>query len=205
MKRGMPLLVVLLIAALIADGAEESFDKQLWTLFGFPLNDVSLSDVQARLGSAKVFEVPEGHHERAICYCSTDDSTVVVFSSGELGGGKQLLGVSLQRAALHKYFCSKPAVDLPPTFPMGLHLGMTEQEFLKATRVSFEKTNSTTLRRFVDLKRTITAAESNKRYSNEEISRFIQDRGGMDVSQAFWVTLRKGKVVALSVWKEETF
>jgi hypothetical protein len=65
--------------------------------------------------------------------------------------------------------------------------------------------NSTTLRRFADLKRTIPPAESDKRYGNKEISRFIRERGGMDVSQAFWVTLRNGKVVALSVWKEETF
>jgi hypothetical protein len=112
------IFVGLLLAAFVAHGGEASFDKQFWTLFGFPLNDVSLGDVQECLGSTQIFEVPEGHHERAICYRSTHDSTVVVFSIGELGGGKQLLGVALEGDSLHKYSCSKPAVDLPAAFPM---------------------------------------------------------------------------------------
>jgi hypothetical protein len=182
-----------------------SFDKQFWTPFGFSLNDVSLGDVQRRLGSAQSFEVPEGHHERAICYLSMDESTVVVFSSGELGGGTQLLGVSLELASLRSYSCSKPAADLPATFPMGLHVGMSEQEFLKTAGVPFERVTFTTLRRFADLKRTLPTAESEKRYGDKETSRLIQENGGMDGSQAFWVTLRDGRVVALSVWKEETF
>jgi hypothetical protein len=198
-------LVGLLFTANVALAGEASFDKQFWTLYGFPLNDVSLGAVQERLGPTQIFEVPEAHHERAICYRTKDQSAVVVFSSGELGGGKQLLGVSLERQSLHEYPCSKPAADLPAVFPMGLHLGMSEHEFLRTAGVPFERMNSTTLRRFADLKRAITTAESDKRYGREEITRYIQERGGMDVSQTFWVTLRDGKVVALGVWKEETF
>jgi len=204
MTHGLVLLG-LLFAAVAAYGGDASFDKQFWTLFGFPLNDVSLRDVQERLGSTEIFGVPEGHHERAICYRSMDDSTVIVFSSGELGGGKQLLGVSLELASLRKYSCSKPATDLQARFPRGLCLGMSEQEFVRAAGVSFDRVSSTTLRRFASLKRTITTAESDKRYGNQGISRLIQERGGMDVSQAFVVTLRNGRTVALSVWKEETF
>lgn len=199
------IILCLLFVTSATYGNDATFDKQFWTLFGFSLNDVSLKDVQGRLGSAQVFDVPEGHHEQAVCYRTTDDSTVVVFSSGELGGGKQLLGVSLELASLHKYLCSKPAIDLAASFPMGLHLGMSEDEFLKTAGVSFEKVNSTTLRRFADLKRPITTAESDKRYRNKEVSQFIQGRGGMDVSQSFWVKLKNDKVVAIRIWKEETF
>ena len=199
------IILCLLFVTSAIYGNDATFDKQFWTLFGFSLNDVSLKDVQDRLGSTQVFEVPEGHHEKAVCYKTTDDSTVVVFSSGELGGGKQLLGVSLELASLHKYPCSKPAIDLAPVFPMGLHLEMSEDEFLKTVGVSFEKENSTTLRRFVDLKRPIIKAESDKRYGNKEVSKLIQERGGMDVSQTIWVKLQNDKVVAIRVWKEETF
>jgi len=156
-----------------------------------PLNDVSLSDVQARLGSAKVFEVLKGTTNGQSATALRMIQLSLCFQA-ESWRWKQLLA----------YHCNEPPCTstlaqnlrlICPNLPYGLHLGMTEQEFLKATRVSFEKTNSTTLRRFVDLKRTITAAESNKRYSNEEISRFIQDRGGMDVSQAFGSHCAKGK------------
>ncbi len=198
-------LVFLLLAATGTFAGEASFDEKFWTLYGFPLNDVSLGAVQERLSASQIFGVPEGHHERATCYRTSDESVVVVFSSGELGGGKQLSGVSLERQSLHRYHCSTPASELSAVFPMGLHLGMSEQEFLRTAGVPFEKVDSTTLRRFADLKRPITKAESDKRYGSGEITQFIQERGGMDVSQTFWVTLHEDKVVAFGVWKGETF
>lgn len=203
MRRSSVMFVLLAATATFA-GAP-SFDEQFWTLYGFPLNDVSLGEVQERLGASQIFEVPEEDHERAVCYTTSDESVVVVFSTGELGSGKQLLGVSLERPSLHNFPCSKPTWALSAVFPMGLHLGMNEQEFLSSVGVPFEKINSTTLLRFTDLKRSITKAESDKRYGDAEITQFIQERGGMDVSQSFRVTIDRNKVVALRVWKQETF
>jgi hypothetical protein len=205
MNRRILLLLGLLVLPSSARAGDADFDKRFWTLFGFPLNDTSLAEVGGRLGSAPTFDVPEGHHESAICYRTTDESIVVVFSTGELGGGWQLIGVTLELASLHKYPCKAPLLPLSPTLPLGLRPGMKENEFLKTAGVSFKRTDSSTLYHCSDYKRAISASEAEKRYEDKDIARIILDRGGMDVRQCIEAALSKRSVVAIGVWKQETF
>lgn len=200
------LYIVLLTMALSVYADDGSFDKKFWVIYGFPLNDVSLEDVQEKLGPAKIFDVPKSHHERAICYRTTNKSDVVVFLSGESGGGNQLLGVSLERANLHNYECFLPKIELAPSFPMGLTLGMSKNEFLMAAGVHFDNTYPNKLRRYSKHIKPISDAELERRYGDKTMAEFVQNRGGMDVSQSLIAYMNdNGEIVKIRIWKVETF
>src|SRR5438046_4019872 len=119
----------MLQSAVLMAAEPPALAAQFWSLFGFTLNNSTMAEIKAELGPAKLFPVPQGHHEQALCYIVEKDKSVAVFSSGELGGGEVLLGIALERPDLHSYPCVLPKRKLVESLPLGLHLGMTRSDF----------------------------------------------------------------------------
>jgi hypothetical protein len=123
------LLIVLLQPIAVMAAEPPALAVQFWSLFGFTLNHSTMSEIKAQLGPTTRFPVPQGHHEQALCYVVNKGKSVVVFSSGELGGGEVLLGIALERPDLHSYPCAIPTRKITESLPLGLHLGMIRSDF----------------------------------------------------------------------------
>jgi hypothetical protein len=109
--------------------------EQFTELMGVRLLNVTLADVQARLGKADLAESGDaGEYLATICYLDPSTRTTVVFKSGEMGGpNHELLGFEVREYShLTDAGCPPlPSGDgTPPSLGIGpLHLGMTQEAF----------------------------------------------------------------------------
>jgi len=173
------------------------------SLLGFTLNAATLDDVTVRLGTAKRFDVPEGHHEFAVCYQLSGATTVVMFSSdGEFGGPEaELLGMSVLEENVQQFPCS-PVAALPKALAFnGVALGMTEQKFRMAVGEPLQPVDNGDLVRFFESERQLTSEEL-KRISGNYPG--IYDRPVADVTHSVWGRFKDGQLVGFGCWRMET-
>jgi hypothetical protein len=178
--------------------ADDSGGKFL-KLLGLTLNESTLLDVKAKLGSAQEFQVSEDHHETAVCYSIKGSTAIAAFSTdGEFGGPKKLLlGFKVRKSKPAGWSCELAPIDAANLVVDGLRLGMKESQ---ARDLLGEPT-----RHLTDgmLKHTF---ESKRDFTPEEASRIApQMSTGMDVTHSVWVVIAKGRVSEYGAWILETY
>jgi hypothetical protein len=103
------------------------------TILEFAIGHVSLKDIQAKLGSAKIERVSrEGESDTAMCYVSPVDGTVLVFYSGPMGGWKDMTWFAIwSREAAYpnpSQCASSTLISRSLATASGLRLGLTKNE-----------------------------------------------------------------------------
>ena len=194
---GLALLVA--YSSTLAETAGGRFES----LLGFTLNAATLDDVTVRLGAAKRFDVPDGHHEFAVCYQLSGATTVVMFSSdGEFGGPEaELLGMSVLEENVQQFPCS-PITALPKALAFnGVALGLTEEQFRMTVGEPLEPVDNGDLVRFFESERQLTPEEL-KRISVNYPD--VYARPVADVTHSIWGRFKDGQLVGFGCWRMET-
>ncbi|MEQ1802456.1 MAG: hypothetical protein ABL989_11070 [Gammaproteobacteria bacterium] len=198
-----PFVVGLALLVVYSSALAEKVGDRFESLLGFTLNAATLDDVTARLGAAKRFDVPEGHHEFAVCYQLPDTTTVVMFSSdGEFGGPEaELLGISVLEENENQFPCSPIAASQEVLDFYGVALGLTEKQFRMTVGEPLQPTDNGDLVRFFESERQLTPEEL-KRISVNYPG--IYDRPVADVTHSVWGSFKDGQLVAFGCWRMET-
>jgi hypothetical protein len=204
MARPIVFLIFLLASHAQPALAQDSGAK--FTSFaGFRLGTVTLSDVQKKLGKAKLIETGEaGEYEAAICYRT--DLGLVYFLSGEMGGSElDLLAFGISGSDK-----TKPCSPFPTKWPSsrlelaGLRLGMTKAQFERvvATKVEW---NANIGRAFYQSKRSMKSSEIDAQ--PEDVRRMIstgEQQDYFDVLVSVVGTFAEGRLIDFRVWKIES-
>ncbi|MCL1050780.1 hypothetical protein L2755_14270 [Shewanella abyssi] len=157
MKRSWFLVFFLLALAAKADADSGA---QFDTLLGFQLNRSDLGLVEAKLGSAIQFEVPDGHHEFAICYLIDGDTTITFNSGHEFGGPeRELLGFSINSGNPNDFPCAVLPTSERNLSLAGISLDMRRNEFLRVMGMSLQTNTKKTVSRIFSSVRKLTPAE----------------------------------------------
>jgi hypothetical protein len=168
----------------------------------------TLNDVTKRFGAAKLFPVPEGHYESAICYIDATLGEALLFhTNAEFGRNKIVTGISVQRGNPKRLPCS--AADLGGvSLSLGpLHLGESEAEFRSAVGPGVVPTSPNKLMRHFEYKRKLSPKEQ------RELGAKLSAEGAhpspavveMDVSHSVWGVFSDGTLVEYGIWRMETF
>lgn len=126
------LLLILIPTSVLAANGEDLIE-----VLGIRIaQDITLADVQKRLGQAQLVETGEaGEYKAAFCYYSPKCQAQVEFWSDELGGpDHDLIGFTLSRTINTASVCLELAiVDCASLkMPKGVKLGMTLDEYKAA-------------------------------------------------------------------------
>jgi hypothetical protein len=176
------------------------------TFFGFTLNEVTLSDIQKKLGNSPMIETGDaGDYEACICYLLPSGYTIR-FLSGELGGqSHELGGYSVQNKiteadekCMHLY--SSEAKRFKPEVGK-LKIGMTKKEFIKnfGEKIKWTKDKATI---FFESKRKMTKKEI------EDMTRFSQgiiQEPYFDIGISLISTFKEGRMIKFTVWRGGTY
>lgn len=196
---------IFLLASLGRPALAQDSGAKFTSFAGFRLGTVTLSDVQKKLGKARLIETGEaGEYEAVICYRT--DLGVVYFLSGEMGGSE----LDLLAFGISDNDKTKPCSPFPKKWPSprlelaGLRLGMTKDQFERvvATKVEW---NGNIGRAFYQSKRPMTSAEIDAQ--SEDIRRMIstgQQQDYFDVLVSVVGTFTDGKLMDFRVWKIES-
>lgn len=122
-------MLMFIPATVLATNGEE-FTEVLGTRIA---QDITLADIQKRLGQAQIVETGDGgEYKAAICYYSPKCQTEVEFWSSDLGGPEHdLIGFTLSRSKSAPSVCAVLANDDCESLkvPGGLKLGITIDDF----------------------------------------------------------------------------
>ncbi|MGY3265548.1 hypothetical protein [Lysobacter sp. HA35] len=178
LRRVLPLF----LCALSAAAGERPGD--VFTRYaGFELEHATLSEVQAHLGASPLREQGDaGEYEAWICYAGK--SAEVHFNSAEMGGGTELLGVTLLEPHRASPSCPAPREPLPAAVGP-IKLGQSTKQFIVAAGRPVTWSGSTA---------TATFEYSLPHQTNETL----------DVSVTVLGTFRNGRLVKIQTWKIET-
>ncbi|RII24938.1 MAG: hypothetical protein CXR31_15740 [Geobacter sp.] len=128
-KKLIIILTVLFPTSVLATSGED-FTEVLGVRI---TRDITLTDVQKKLGKAQMVETGDaGEYKAAICYYSPKCQTHIEFWSNELGGPEHdLVGFTLSKSKEGLSVCSELAIDDCATVkvPKGLKLGMRLEEY----------------------------------------------------------------------------
>ena len=198
----MRLLAVPLMALSLTAGADDAGGR-FESLLGFKVNAATLGDVATRFGTAERFEIPEGHHDFAICYRLTDAPGIVMFeSSGEFGGPEQLLlGLSVQEDNSRNFPCAISRISTKQLTFVGLRLGMTEEQFRTVVGEPVEYLDNGDLIRFFVSERKLNADELKSTSAQWPGS---NKSPAVDVTHSVWGRLTHGRIVAFGCTRVET-
>lgn len=201
-----PIVFLLFLLASLAQPALAQDSGTKFTSFaGFRLGTVTLSDVQKKLGEAKLIETGEaGEYEAAVCYRT--NLGLMYFLSGEMGRRE----LDLLAFGVSDSNKTKPCSPFPKKWPSprlelaGLRLGMTKAAFERvvATKVEWDGNIG---RVFYQSKRPVTSAEINAQ--SEDVRRMIstgEQQDFFDVLVSVVGTFAEGKLVDFRVWKIES-
>jgi hypothetical protein len=160
----IPLIILLLIftpATVLATNGEE-FTEVLGIRIA---QDITLADIQKRLGQARIVETGDGgEYKAAICYYSPKCQTEVEFWSSDLGGPEHdLIGFTLSRSKSAPSVCAALASDDCDSLkvPGGLKLGITIDDFKNAVGSDVELEESFYQKAF-ERRQPMTEAEQKK-------------------------------------------
>jgi len=195
--RSATIAVLALTTASLA--CAESSDAKFKTLLGFELNKSTFVDIKVRLGFAQELEVPEGHHESAICYITAAPSAVVIFSTdGEFGGPERLLlGITVRAPDRRKDGACLPITARRKETSMdGISIGMTEQQFRALIGEPTQPVRDGRIKHVYESKRPFTAEEDARIAQSEQ--RYF------DVSHSVWGVIENGRLVEYGTWYNET-
>jgi hypothetical protein len=197
--------LIFLLASLWRPALAQDSGAKFTRFAGFHLGTVTLSDVQKKLGKAKLIETGEaGEYEAAICYRTY--LGLVYFLSGEMGGSElDLLAFGISGSDK-----TKPCSPFPKKWPSsrlelaGLRLGMTKAQFERvvATKVEW---NGDIGRAFYQSKLPMTSAEIDVQPKN--VRRMIasgEQQDYFDVLVSVVGTFAEGKLIDFRVWKIES-
>ena len=190
---------LLFSCALFAESANGRFES----LLGFKLNATNLTEITKRLGEAERFDVPEGHHEYAICYRVKDSPNIIVFSSGaEFGSPEEkLLGLSVLKDNLRGFPCSTSTILHKQILFDGLRMGLTEKQFRALVGGSPKILESGDLVRFFESERSLSETELKK---IAESYPDIYKRPVADVTHSVWGRFKDGLLIGFGCWRIET-
>lgn len=198
----MKLLAVPLLTFALAAGADDAGGR-FESLLGFKVNATTLDDVAKRFGEAERFEVPDGHHDFAICYRLKDAPSIVMFeTSSEFGGPEhELLGLSVQGDDSNKFPCAISDISTKQLTFDGLQLGMTEKQFRQVVGEPAK---------YVDNGDLVRTFQSARKLNADELKKIsaqwpdIYDRPVADVTHSVWGRFRDGRLAAFGCWRVET-
>ena len=197
--------VALLVALFAMHGLvfAESAGGRFESMLGFALNAATLEDVTNRLGPAERFDVPEGHHEFAVCYGFPDSKAVVLFSSDrEFGGAEEeLLGVSVLEDNALGFPCAPLESASQQVGSDGLRLGMSERDFREVVGDPVERADNGDFFRIFDSERPLTRDELKKISVGFP---GVYDRPVIDVTHSIWGRFDDHRLVGFGYWKVET-
>ena len=198
----MWLLAVALLVYSLAAGADDAGGR-FESMLGFKVSEATLGDVAAIFGAAERFEIPEGHHDFAICYRLTDAPGLVMFeTSGEFGGPEQLLlGISVQEDNSRNFPCATSDISRKQLTFDGLRLGMTEKQFRTVVGEPVEHLDNGDLIRLFVSERKLNADElksTSGQWPGTNQSPVV------DVTHSVWGRLEHGRVVAFGCTRVES-
>jgi hypothetical protein len=201
MKRFLGFLVALTLSTTVS---AEQPGGRFQSLLGFSLNGATLADITHRYGEAAEFELPEGHHESAVCYSVGNSGQIVLFSTdGEFGGPeKELLGISIRSSNTEHFPCSPLAVSPEQLVMDKLSLGISEKQFRVIVGEPAEQTGPNTLSRAFEWERTLSIEETEKM---AKVFPGIRQRPVADVSHSVWGVFKEGRLAEFGCWRMETY
>jgi hypothetical protein len=196
--------LALMLSASSACAQQPDSGERFETLLGFQLNQTNLGEIERALGPAERFEVPDGHHEFAICYQLLQASTIVTFISGrEFGLGEELLlGFSVDSTNASSFPCSSLRGQVDEPTVAGLRLGMTEAEFRAIVGDPLRAILPNSLDRLFVTERKLTERD----YGRMSVEARQQlGRDSIDVTLGVGGVFRAGRLIGFSVHRVETF
>lgn len=171
---------------------------------GFELNRSTFADVRSAFGAADQFDIPESHHEFAICYRSKESDAIVVFMSAREFGGpdKTLLGAAVHATNSLDFPCSPASLSESDLKIGGLRIDISEGQFRSMFKDEPKQSDFGHLFVHFDIRRSLTSEEN-----DGFTQRFGEDHGitGADSSLGVWCRIADDKVVEFGVWQEETY
>jgi hypothetical protein len=197
----MIIIFILISSFAYAESAGGRFES----ILGFRLNNVTLKDVTKKLGEAKRFNVPEGHHEFAVCYEIANSKKILIFSSSEemIDVEEEVLGFSVQSENSEHFPCTKSTITERQIHLDRLYLGMSEAEFKAVLGGEIAVVDNGDLIRYFDYERPLTKQEAEKIAKDHDFPE-IYDRPIADVSHTVWGTFKNGKLIRFGFWRFET-
>ena len=200
----MKRVALVLLAASTALAQEPDSGERFDTLLGFELNEANLGLIEQMLGRARQFEVPEGHHEFAICYQLRDTSTIVTFSSSDEFGGedRELLGFSVDSTNSNSSPCATSQVERGEPNVGGIRLGMSQEEFRVIVGDPLRAVTPSSRDRIFLTERKLTAEDYSRMPAG---ARERLGRDTIDVTLGVAGFFENGVLVRFSVNRVETF
>ncbi len=197
-------LVLILLLLSIPSFAGQKGNEYI-VFFGFTLNKGTLSDIQNKLGNAKLIEKGDaGEYEASICYLLPSGHRIT-FLSGELGGSShEFLGYSVRKTSEVEDDCLRiNSLDSKRFKPeVGkLRLGMTKKEF---TQAFGKKIN------WIEENRAIISFESRRKMTTQELHDFENHYSAaseypyFDIVVSLIGAFNKDILNEFTVWKTET-
>ena len=174
--------MLLLFVGLAAQASAHPGDR--FTRFaGFEFEGATLAEVQARIGQSQLYTQGDASEaESWVCY--TQNGAEVQFKSGEMGGGTELLGVTLILHPPVTHRCPGPRKPLPLSLS-GLKLGMSKRAFTRVIGTSPSWSGQTATASF-------------------EYTKSDPNNQRLDVSISIIGTFSGGNLVKLVAWKVES-
>ncbi len=192
-------LAIIAVAFASTAACADSANGRFQSILDFPIGSSTLASIQERLGPATEFDVPESHHESAVCYESVAPAITIMFSTdGEFGGPEKHLMGFLVRVTNDNHF---PCAPLPARHDSvsvdGLALGMSESALRSLLGLPPDLIGSGLVRRRFESERPFRPEDRERHRANE--------RDVFDVSHTVWGVVKEGKVVEYGAWIVETY
>jgi hypothetical protein len=202
MKQFTSIIILILISSF---AYAESAGGRFESILGFRLNKVTFKDVTKQLGEAKRFNVPEGHHEFAVCYEVANSKKIIIFSSAEemIDVEEEVLGFSVQSENSECFPCAKSKITEKQIRLDRIYLGMPESEFKTVLGGEITIVDNGDLVRYFDYERPLTKQELEK-IAKDNNSPEIYDRPIADVSHSVSGTFKNGKLIRFHFVRYET-
>jgi len=203
-RAGLIIVVLLMLIANAAYAVEKGYEYTAF--FGFTLNEVTLLDIQKKLGNSPMTETGDaGDYEACLCYLLPSEYTIK-FLSGELGGANHVLeGYSIQKKITEEdekcmHLSSSEAKRFKPEVGK-LKIGMTKKELIKnfGKKIKWTKDEATI---FFESKRKMTKKEIEDMTS---FSHEIIQEPYFDIGISLISTFKEGRMIKFTVWKAETY
>jgi hypothetical protein len=109
-RNNMKILASIIAGLLIANpvAAYDGYEKYL-SLLGFKLEETNLNEIRKELGASNIIHTGDAAASYyALCYVSPDEKKMIIFESGEMGGGDHtLLSFIVKKANQDAKNCSK--------------------------------------------------------------------------------------------------
>jgi hypothetical protein len=211
MKRGVKhhmkrfTLIIIFFILISSFAYAESAGGRFESILGFRLNNSTLKDVTKKLGEAKRFNVPDGHHEFAVCYEIANSKKILIFSSSEemIDVEEEVLGFSVQSENSERFPCTKSTITERQIQLDKLYLGMSEAEFKAVLGGEITVVDNGDLVRYFDYERLLTKQEVKKIAKDHNFPE-IYDRPIADVSHSVSGTFKNGKLIRIHLLRYET-